>query len=130
MPREKATVARGRGELKGERLLQSEGWKTKLLLCFCESFQAGNLQAGRQSQDLSKARAQHRDAFRSATCPLSMGQRPAGWGVVGGGGGAARLSTSLCVSICKYEDGRVNGREGCQCVSTSSGQGDEPARPY
>lgn len=54
MPGQKATVARSRGELRAGRGLQSEEWKTKLLLCFCEPFQAGNFQAGRQAQDLSE----------------------------------------------------------------------------
>lgn len=51
----------------------------KVLLCFREPFQAGNFQAGRQAEDLS-ARAQRRDAFRPATCPLPTGQEDDGGG--------------------------------------------------
>lgn len=57
--------------------------ENKLLLYFCEPFQAGNFQAGRQAEDLSE-RAQRRDAFWPATCPLPTGQEDD----AGGAGGA------------------------------------------
>lgn len=117
MPREHATVARSRGELRAGRLLQSEGWKTKLLLCFCEAFQAGNLEAGRQAQDLSEWEPSIVTHFAQPHVPYPWAstqqddgkeRRRRRWGA-----GAASLSTSLRGSglrVCPYVCMRTAGR--------------------
>lgn len=107
-------MARSRRELRAGRLLQSEGCKTKLLLCFCESFQAGNLQAGRQAQDLSEREPSIVTHFAQPHVPYPWAgvQQDGGWW---GRGLEAHprvcVFQCLCVSICKCEDWRVSGRK-------------------
>lgn len=93
-------------------MLKSEEWKTKLLLCFCETFQAGNFQAGRQAQDLS-------EWVPSIMTHFTPPHVPHPWASTQQGGGWCGLEASpwvcvfqcLCVSICKYKDGMVSVTE-------------------
>lgn len=83
------------------------GWKTKLLLCFCAAFQAGNLQAGRQAQDLSDWEPSIVTHFSQPHVP-----DPRASAQQDGGGGSRSTNAAfqcLCASICMREDGRMSG---------------------
>lgn len=104
---------------------------------FLWRFQAGNLQAGRQAQDLPKwepSIVMHLSQPH-VPYPWARAQQDRGLVVVVLGAGAVSLSTNLYVwvFVCvhMYVWGREGERrEGCQCVPTSFGTGAAQARPY